>query len=77
MPHVGPILIDRRTLIIWIRIHENVLRDGLPRPFGHAPYFMILADEGAIFCYGAAFGDEPGHVEDFELAVVVVAGMSG
>ncbi len=74
MLYVGPVFVYRRALLVRVRKHEDVLRDGLARAVGDFPDFVVFADEGAVFGYGAAFGDEPAHVEDFELAVVVVAG---
>ena len=38
-----------------------------------APYFVVFTDEGVVFAHGGAFGDEPGHVEDFQFGVVGVA----
>ena len=66
------VLVDGGALVVRVREHQDVLRDDLAGAFGDFPHFVVFADEGAVFGYGAAFGDEPGHVEDFELAVVVV-----
>lgn len=65
-------LVDGGAFVVRVREHQNVLRDDLAGAFGDFPHFVIFADEGTVFGHGAAFGDEPGHVEDFELAVVVV-----
>ena len=66
------LLVNGGALVVRVGEHQDVLRDDLPGAFGDFPYFVVFADEGAVFGYGAAFGDEPGHVEDFELAVVVI-----
>ena len=72
MLDVSSVLVYGGTLVVRVREHQYVLRDDLAGAFGDSPHFVVFADEGAVFGYGAAFGDEPGHVEDFELAVVVV-----
>ena len=64
--------VDGSALVVRVREHEDVLRDDLAGAFGDFPHLVVFAGEGVVFGYGAAFGDEPGHVEDFELAVVVV-----
>ena len=66
------VLVGGGALVVRVREHQDVLRDDLPGAFGDFPYFVVSADEGAVFGHGAAFGDEPGHVEDFELAVIVI-----
>ena len=66
------VLVDGGALVVRVREHQYVLRDYLAGAFGDFPHFVVFAGEGAVFGHGAAFGDEPGHVEDFELAVVVV-----
>ena len=72
MLDLSTIFVDRGTLVLGVSEHEDVLRDNLAGAFGDLPDFVVFSDEGAIFGDGAAFGDEPGHVEDFELAVVVI-----
>lgn len=75
MLDVSTILVDRSTLVLWVCEHKDILRDNLARAFRDLPDFVIFAREGAVFRDGAAFGDEPGHVEDFEFAIVVVPDM--
>lgn len=75
MLDVAVILVDRSAFVLGVCEHEDVLRDDLAGTFGDFPDFVVFADEGAVFGDGAALGDEPGHVEHFELAVVIVPWM--
>ena len=69
---VSAVLVDRRAFIVRVRKHEDVLRNDLARAFGDLPDLVIFPDESAFFGDRATFGNEPGHFEYLELAVVII-----
>ena len=71
-PAVGTIIVDRSAGVARVFVHEYVLGDILAGAFGHFPHLVVVLDEGFVLGDRRAFGDEPGHVIHFVLAVVFV-----
>jgi len=75
--HIAPILVDGCDFVLDVSVYEDVLGDRLARFIGDFPDFVVALDVRHVFGDRGALGDEPSHIEDFGLAVVVIPPAGG